>query len=249
MKALLRQAVSRLGGRIYSRRSLPTGIDWLHDIVRARAIGTEPVCFDVGANVGQTVAELLHRFPGARIHAFEPFCKPRAALIEAARAHSRVTVVPLALGAEAQRMQVVPHALSEMSSLARPHTQGHATLGEAIDVVTLDAYCSEQRIDTIDILKTDTEGYDLEVLRGAAGMLGGQRIGYVYVEVTFLPDNAQNTPFSPVFDLLSAHGYRFLGLYETYPLHHFKEPMMFCNALFVAGRIRERSLAQHHASP
>jgi hypothetical protein len=39
-----------------------------------------------------------------------------------------------------------------------------------------------------------------------------------------------------VFEHLQARGYRFLGLYETYPLHHFTAPNLFCNALFVAGR-------------
>jgi hypothetical protein len=55
----------------------------------------------------------------------------------------------------------------------------------------------------------------------------------VYAEVTFCAQNRQNTPFSPLFDYLAEKNFRLLGLYETYTLHHFPEPNVFCNALFV----------------
>ena len=43
-----------------------------------------------------------------------------------------------------------------------------------------------------------------------------------------------------MFDHLTArHRYRFLGLYEIYPLHHFDEPNLFCNALFVGRDARQ----------
>ncbi len=83
MKALLEKATERLGGHVYSRDSLPTGVHWLQDIRRARALNPAPVCFDVGANVGQTVAALREAFADARIHAFEPFATPRRALLSA----------------------------------------------------------------------------------------------------------------------------------------------------------------------
>jgi hypothetical protein len=71
------------------------------------------------------------------------------------------------------------------------------------------------------------------VLRGAGELLEAGRVHYVYTEVTFCAQNRQNTPFAPVFDYLSTKDFQFLGLYETYSLHHFHEPNVFCNALFV----------------
>lgn len=248
MKSLVKRTVQQLGGHLFSQDSLPTGVNWLVDIKRGRALGPQPVCLDVGANVGQTVAALQATFADASIHAFEPFSGPRAVLMQATTADARVVVVPLAMGSAPGRMQVQPHAHSDMSSLAHPAELQSGLPPETIDIDTLDAYCARQSIARVDVLKTDTEGYDLEVLRGASGLLARQKVAYVYVEVTFLPGNHQNTPFSPVFDLLSGYGYRFLGLYETYPLHCYDEPLVFCNALFVSASARQHSLAMRRAA-
>ena len=53
---------------------------------------------------------------------------------------------------------------------------------ETVDIVTLDEFCQTKRIDQINYLKIDTEGGDLEVLKGAANMLTEQRIDFVEVE-------------------------------------------------------------------
>jgi FkbM family methyltransferase len=244
MKTLIKKTVERIGGQVFTRDSLPTGVNWLLDIQRGLALNSAPVCFDVGANVGQTVVELRQAFRDARIHAFEPFAEPLVELRRATLADPSVTVVPRAMGSTPGRIDVRPNPQSLMSSLK--HRPGQLMDGatESIDIDTVDDYCTRHGIEHIDVLKSDTEGYDLEVLRGAGGMLGRQCVGYVYVEVTFQPGNDQNSPFGPILDLLQGHNYRFLGLYETYPLHFFSEPVVFCNALFVASSVRERSLAK-----
>jgi len=237
MKSLLKTTAQRFGGHLYSRGSLPTGVNWLLDIQRAQAIDRDPLFFDVGANVGQTVAEFRKVFTGSRIHAFEPFAGPRTALTAATQADPLVTVVPLAMGSAQGTVRVRPNAVSEMSSLVQQSGDHDAPDSELIQVDTVDRYCEMHDITSLDILKTDTEGYDLEVLRGACGLLGRQSVTFIYTEVTFEHANRQNTAFGPTFELLSDHGYRFLGLYETYSLHHFEEPHLFCNALFAS---RER---------
>lgn len=251
MKQLIKRTIGLLGGHVYSDGSLPTGVHWLHDIRRSGRIGARPICFDVGANVGQTVIELRRSWPGAVIHAFEPFAQPRAELASMASRLPDVTPVALALGAAPGTLQVQPRERSVLNSLVPDPASASASTREAetIHIETLDRYCSQHAIDAIDVLKTDTEGYDLDVLRGADGMLSTQRVEFVYVEVSFLRGNRQNTPFQPVLELLTGHHrYRFLGLYETYPLHHFDEPNLFCNALFVSRVRRQASLMQHGAA-
>lgn len=243
MKQLIKRTAGQLGAHVFSDDSLPTGVNWLHDIRRAEVLGPQPVCFDVGANIGQTVAELRQAFAGGWIHAFEPFAEPRAALLLATRNDRRVTVVPRAMGAAAGSVHVAPRGASVLNSLVGSQSCDGQLMGERIDIGTIDQYCDEHGLDSIDVLKTDTEGYDLEVLRGAAGLLGRQRVSFVYSEVTFLGHNGQNTAFAPVFDFLSGLDYRFLGLYETYPLHHYEEPCVFCNALFVSRAVRDRAVA------
>ncbi len=251
MKQLIKRTASRLGVHLYSEASLPTGVHWLHDIRRSGRVGVRPTCFDVGANVGQTVIELRRSWPDAVIHAFEPFAQPRAELLAMASGLPHVTPIALALGATPGTLQVQPRERSVLNSLVPDPASASASTrdAETIHIETLDRYCSQHAIDAIDVLKTDTEGYDLDVLRGADRMLAAQCVEFVYVEVSFLRENRQNTAFQPVFDLLTGHHrYRFLGLYETYPLHHFDEPNLFCNALFVSRVRRQPPATQHGAA-
>lgn len=228
---------------MFTDQSLPEGVDWTRDVRRLAAGaggGTAPrVFFDVGANVGQTAAAIRERFPGASIYAFEPFRAPLAALRARTAGWPGVRVFPLAMGAAPGRMEVVARADSPQNSLVNPPPAGEEAPGdpaETIEIDTLDRFCARENVATIDVLKTDTEGYDLEVLRGAAGLLAAGRVRFVYVEVTLEAASRQNTPFLPLHGLLTSHGFRFRGFYEQYPLHHYGEDLSFCNALFSRDR-------------
>lgn len=52
-----------------------------------------------------------------------------------------------------------------------------------VEVTTLDAWCEEQGVDRVDVIKLDTQGTELAILRGAAETLG--RVRAVEVEVEF----------------------------------------------------------------
>ena len=233
IKAWIKSCLADAGLHGYTAASLPTGVSWLHDMRRLGLTAERPVCMDVGANVGQTVRELHGSWPGARIHAFEPFAEPFAELQALCASMANATAVPQAMGAQAAEMVVATRERSVLNSLcaAAPPTQRQPT--ERIRIDTLDHYCALQGLNRIDVLKTDTEGYDLEVLKGAETCLREQRVVFVYTEVTLQPGNTQNSPFVPILHHLEERGYRFLGLYETFSLHHFVEPNLFCNALFV----------------
>jgi hypothetical protein len=77
----------------------------------------------------------------------------------------------------------------------------------SVPLTTLDLYCADAGIDRIHIVKCDTEGHDLSVLRGASGMLASGRIDVFQFEYNhrwiaaraFLKD---------VFDLIGGLPYR-----------------------------------------
>jgi hypothetical protein len=43
----------------------------------------------------------------------------------------------------------------------------------------------QHEVQFIDLLKSDTQGFDLEVLKGAQGLLDARKIRLIYLEVTF----------------------------------------------------------------
>lgn len=149
---------------------------------------------DVGANIGQF--GLLIRSCGYRgpIVSFEPLAVAHAKLVSRAARDQQWTVAErTALGAGAARSTINVAGNSVSSSLlnmsarhldAAPHS---ATVGsEATDVVALDD-CIERYVGTIKggYLKIDTQGYEMEVLRGAHNCLS-ERLVVVQTELSLV---------------------------------------------------------------
>lgn len=146
---------------------------------------TAPVVFDVGANEGQWLSEILAACPSARIHAFEPQ-KQLAELI--AGKHPAVTVNNLGLGHEAGVLELfdyADHPGSQHASLL-PGVIDWVHCGRAesrtVMIGTLDEYCAQHDVEWIDFLKIDVEGFELNVLHGARRMLGENRIDAIQFE-------------------------------------------------------------------
>lgn len=52
----------------------------------------------------------------------------------------------------------------------------------SVSVSTLDAYCQSHKIHRIDFLKIDTEGFEIQVLRGARSLIEQDAIDFVQLE-------------------------------------------------------------------
>lgn len=56
-----------------------------------------------------------------------------------------------------------------------------AVHNEAKNITTVDWICQQQNIDFLDILHSDIQGFELEMLHGAERMFSENRIGYVFI--------------------------------------------------------------------
>ena len=65
--------------------------------------------------------------------------------------------------------------------MASMHSHG-ATSSTSVNVDTVDKFCEREHIETIDLLKIDTEGFEMEVLAGAARMIKDDRIAAIQFE-------------------------------------------------------------------
>lgn len=234
-KRHLRELAHRhFGLRVFSDGSLPAGADWLRDLRwLSPPLRAAPVFFDVGANIGQTAHEMHRAFPRARIFAFEPVAATFALLQANTRDIPGLRAFPLALGAQPGRGRILSHEKSDSNILLVGENSAPSELPlEDVQIDTLDRFCAAQNLERIDVLKIDTEGHELAVLRGGAELLAAGCVRYIYVEVAFAPDNTRNTSFFALHEHLSSRGFRFLGLSEQYFMHHNPEPLAFCNALF-----------------
>src|SRR5690606_21019208 len=103
---------------------------------------------------------------------------------------------------------------------------------EVVKIATLDQFAVEQKINCIDILKIDVEGYELSVLKGALWLLTNHRVRFVYAEIGF-HRNRRHQCFSQLFDFMSALDYDLCGFYEVFKDGRKNQYTVFCNALFL----------------
>jgi len=137
---------------------------------------------DVGANRGDWSAELLRFAPQARGVLYEPGTAACALLHERFQALEKISIRSVGCGAVAETLQSLegPEA-SELSSFVTPDSP-ISGVKRPVELVCLDDDLPGSGIETVDLLKIDTEGLDFRVLRGAERLLSRCAIGLVQFE-------------------------------------------------------------------
>jgi FkbM family methyltransferase len=235
IKYKIRKTLMDLTGYfIYKRSGLPIGVDLREDLLNK--FGFEPkIVFDVGANIGQTALSYAEMFPSASIFSFEPFEEAFHSLERNTSHLQRVKRFQIALGETAAHVDVRIHdeKYSYLNSLksVNENQSGSASV-ERITVSTLDGFCNTNEVKEIDLLKIDTEGYEVEVLRGGNELLKTGRISAILCEVSLARQDKRHTQLFDLQDYLEPYGYFFVGLYDS-NLNYYREGIAYSNALFV----------------
>jgi FkbM family methyltransferase len=196
------------------------------------------VFFDVGANDGATAKTALSHLPDARIFAFEPhpqtFVKLRDNM-----SGSQLTLFNFALGDWTGEAELFSYENDKINSLvANAHFAmrfGKKGRPLNIGITTIDEFCKSYSISGIDVLKIDTEGSELAVLKGAAQKLANRDIRFVYTEFNDLFEQADRGggALFPIAEYLYPFGFRFVAAY-TDCLATEGELFAVHNALFVS---------------
>jgi FkbM family methyltransferase len=219
------------------------GLDPFTDIRRLAGIWSYPInlIFDVGANDGSTAVMALSRFPEARVVSFEPHPTTFAKLNARMAGNPRHRSVNVALGPEAGEAEMFEYAESKINSLTpnaqyakRYEKEAHSI---RVTTTTMDRFCAENGIESVDVLKIDTEGFDLMVLEGCRSMMERGAVKFIYVEFNDLQpkDGAFGGALMPFDVLLRPYGYRFVASYND-SIETSGEMFSVSNALFALPR-------------
>lgn len=203
----------------------------LLDMTR-RLKNNEPVIFDVGANIGQSIERFKKALPNSVMYSFEPSVRPFLRLKEVAARYSSANVFQTALGSSNGTLTLYENSSSDMNSFLEMGDGGSGKIvGEVnVQVQTIDSFCAENHIAYIDILKIDAQGFDFEVIKGAKEMIAAGNIRLLYFEIIF-SDMYKNVPrFSEVYDFLLDHGFILVSLYE---FHYQKGLAGWTDGLFI----------------
>ena len=224
MKDLIRTVAAQAGYEIH-HKSLGTGDPFEQQFSLLNGIAS-PVIFDVGANIGDITRKYRSLFPGAMIYAFEPFSESFACLDRAARKDNRIVACRLAFGGTEGIGVLRVNSSGPTNSLLQTEESAASFWGSGlmettttvdVELSTIDTFCDQRDIHEIDVLKIDTQGTELEILRGAIKMLTARKIRLVYMEMIIAPSyKGQAKPHETMyfFDKLGYHIHGFYNLWR-----------------------------------
>ena len=206
---------TRVGGSWQGppRKNCPTA--WDMDVIRFFYKKTleidNPVMLDIGANTG-SFCLLPSVNPDLTGYAFEPTPMIR-----------NILVSNIALNNLQDKMKVIPMAVSEQEGsqkLKYPKSgkdSGFACLGNPlrfkhwdeidVPVTTLDRFAKQHNVSKLDMIKIDTEGCELKVLKGGEALI---REHHPIILTEFFEQNTLQFGYhaEEIKDLLSSWGYK-----------------------------------------
>lgn len=211
----MRLAEKVLNVTIYRR--LPRGVDPLYDLTIFLPTWHPAIIFDVGANIGQSAAVYAKKFGSANIMSFEPCAETFQQLKRNVSHYPNVQCIKLAFASEAGVGLLVHGIHSDINQIISNKSRDMRAvsgISETVEQTTLDIFCAQNRFKRIDYLKVDTEGVDLDVLRGSEQMLRNGLIDVIEIEAGVGLDNELHVPLQDFRTHLESRGYHIFGFYE-----------------------------------
>lgn len=228
IKGLINGAAGLFGARVVGKHWGPRGV--FEALKRAQAAGARiGQIVDAGASDGIWTREALRHFPQARVFLVDALEKNRAPLEALKKEHPNCDAWIGALGPTNGRAEIFE--MGDQSSFLKSDsfpTQRKLN----VDVQPLDFFLESGRIQQPDLIKADVQGFELEVLKGAARCL--EKTELLLLEVSFrrMYDGA---PLAPdVFGWVGAKGFRIYDIC-TYTQRPRDNELAHSDVLFAAS--------------
>jgi len=194
-----------------------------------------PIIFDVGANQGQSVEYYRRLFPNCIIHCFEPDTDTFKTLSENCKGLENVFLNNFGIGSETNTLEFYKHDInSEMNGFIKVNTKSKDSISLNSDkseeyktkinhistakIMKLCDYINDNKIDKIDLLKLDTQGFEEECLKGIENNF--DKINVILTEIMFYDLYEKSVSF---YDL---EKYLIPNNFKLYDISHMsKNPM------------------------
>ena len=200
---------------------------FVHNTLPALFSTEDPIVFDIGANIGSFSKEIITTFPKARIFAFEPHPNTFVQLKNNLTGKN-IELFEFGLSNEEVELELYDYNKSEGSAHASVYSEVFASIHKKNKPIavkqkftTLDKFCTEHNVTSIQLLKIDVEGHELEVLKGAHNLLSKKAIDIIHFE--FNEMNVISRVFlKDFYDLLVGFNFHRLDASKLIPLGEYK---------------------------
>ena len=216
MKKLIKLFLSKFGFKISKQHESHLQLDNPFEAISKfyNQVVADKIVFDVGVNQGQTIKKILQFFPNSKIYGFEPskICFENAL---SNKFPSNVQIENAAIGNEKTILKFNEYSWSAMNSfLTRAFGQAKIIDTYDVNVDTLDSFCKENFIEKINLLKSDTEGFELNVLKGAEGLLNSNKIHFILIEMFFIEHFKGQAEVGEIFSFLKSKKFTLVKFYD-----------------------------------
>ncbi|TPV33868.1 FkbM family methyltransferase [Paucihalobacter ruber] len=230
MRRSIRKLARNYGYDIIKFKKNQMGLYPFYDM--AKFVKTkQPILFDIGANVGQTIKDFKEVFESSTIHAFEPSPDTFQILKNATSNFKNVYYWNVGVASQPGELMLNEYQLSNTNSFLESKTDNNAQLKKKtpVKIITIDQFCETHTIDKIDVLKIDTEGFELEVFKGTHNCFAAQKIGLLFFETTFNNHHDKAPRFTELCDFAIAQGFELVAFY---PIVYRNNMAAYTNVLF-----------------
>ncbi len=195
-----------------------------------KTIKRSPVIFDIGANEGQSIERYLNTFVSPKIYAFEPNEDAFQILFEKYSKNKNIVLNNFAIGEKKGNKYLNYTIKSGNSSLFKLNMNSNWIKNKALNfdvkpknyinkikktkMFSLDSYIKKEKINSIDLLKIDTQGYEHNVLIGSKNSLK-KKIKNIELEIML--DNCYDTDTSiyKIEKVLNPKNFKIKGIYSN----------------------------------
>ena len=208
MKSILKKVFNYFGFNIIRNNKEINNVDF-NDLLKQK-ISSNPIIFDVGGNSGQSIIKFKKIFKNPIIHSFEPIESEYKKMKDMFGSDENVFLNNFALGEKEELKEFNITAKSSNSSVNKGKTgtkwlkerskehlnnsEDYIVKKEIVKISTIDKYCLEKKINQIDLIKIDTQGYEDKVLEGCKRTFEKDNVKAIITEVMF--DNVYEKYFS-----------------------------------------------------
>ncbi|MFT5657628.1 MAG: FkbM family methyltransferase [Gammaproteobacteria bacterium] len=207
-----------LGYELINRNGSPSLNFHIMDLIQLHGID---LVLDVGGNKGQFARSLRNEGYQGDIHSFEPVKATFAELQQASQSDKQWFVYDFAMGKQPGQATVNVTKSSDFASFLKPNDYGSerfkknkVTYTELVDIDTVDHFL-EREISNFKskhiFLKTDTQGFDLQVVKGAEKSL--PFIHCLLSEISFIPIYDEMPHYLETLETYESIGFSVSGFY------------------------------------